>query len=189
MTYEAEANAVHKYTAHSVPGLLQTAAHAREVPRHGQPWCTVEEIEEKVAARPSRQSLLRKPQPPPLWVVLDEPVIRRPVGGPTVMREQSASVPEAARTPHIEVRVMPFVAGAHSATGGPLTLLSFDSAPDVAYPEAGHSGELVEDRAMVARHSHRYDLVHARALPPEASAALIRRAVKEYETRAVPDLT
>ncbi|WP_055592903.1 helix-turn-helix domain-containing protein [Streptomyces hirsutus] len=186
VAYEARANAMHKYMAHSVPGLLQTEAYAREVLRHGQPWCTVAEIEENVAARLSRQSLLRKPQPPLLWVVLDESVIRRPVGGPTVMREQLASVLEAAHTPHIEVQVMPFAAGAHSAMGGSLTLLSFDNAPDVAYLEAGHSGELVEDRAMVTRHSHRYDLVHARALPPEASAALIRRAMKEYETCAVP---
>ncbi|MFF0104541.1 helix-turn-helix domain-containing protein [Streptomyces hirsutus] len=186
VAYEARANAMHKYMAHSVPGLLQTEAYAREVLRHGQPWCTVGEIEENVAARLGRQSLLRKPQPPLLWVVLDESVIRRPVGGPTVMREQLASVLEAARAPHIEVQVLPFVAGAHSAMGGSLTLLSFDNAPDVAYLEAGHSGELVEDRAMVTRHSHRYDLVHARALPPEASVALIRRAMKEYETCAVP---
>jgi transcriptional regulator with XRE-family HTH domain len=168
--YEAKAIAMHKYMAHSVPGLLQTEAYAREVLRQGQPWCTVEEIEENVAARLSRQSLLRKPQPPLLWVVLDESVIRRPVGGPTVMR-------------------LPFAAGAHSAMGGSLTLLSFENAPDVAYLEAGHSGELVEDRVMVARHSYRYDLVHARALPPEASAALIRRAMEEYETCAAPDLT
>ncbi|MFD4261981.1 helix-turn-helix domain-containing protein [Streptomyces sp. NPDC058534] len=187
--YEARANAMHKYMAHSVPGLLQTEAYARELLRQGQPWCTVEEIEEKVAARLSRQSLLRKPRPALLWVVLDESVIRRPVGGPTVMREQLGSALQAAGTPHIELQVLPFAAGAHSAMGGSLTLLSFDHAPDVAYLEAGHSGELVEDRTMVARHSHRYDLVHARALPPEASAVLIRRVMKEYETCAVPDPT
>lgn len=111
VAYEARTNAMHKYTAHSVPGLLQTEAYAREVLCHGQPWCTVEEAEENVAARLSRQSLLRKPQPPLLWVVLDESVIRRPVGGPTVMREQLVSVLEAAHVPHIEVQVMPFVAG------------------------------------------------------------------------------
>ncbi len=142
-----------------------------------------------MAARLSRQSLLEKSRPALLWVVLDESVIRRPVGGPGVMREQLAFVLHAADTPYIEVQMLPFAAGAHSAMGDSLTLLSFGNAPDVAYLEAWHSGELVEDRVMVARHSHRYDLVHARALPPEASAALIRRVMKEYETCAAPDPT
>ncbi|MGH3309591.1 MAG: Scr1 family TA system antitoxin-like transcriptional regulator [Streptomyces sp.] len=66
--------------------------------------------------------------------------------------------------------------------------LSLDSAPDVAYLEAGHSGELVEDGAMVTRHSYRYDLVHARALPPEASTALIQQAMEDFGTCAAWDL-
>jgi transcriptional regulator with XRE-family HTH domain len=189
MEYEAKAIAMHKYMAHSVPGLLQTAAYARELLRLGQPWCTAEEIDAKVAARLGRQGLLRRPQPPLLWVVLDESVIRRPVGGPTVMRDQLNHVLEMARTPHVEVQVIPFVTGGHSAMGGSLTLLSFEKASDVAYLEAGHSGELVEDRAMVARHSYRYDLVHAQALPPEPSAALIQRAMEEYETCAAHEPT
>lgn len=187
--YEARASAMHKYLAHSVPGLLQTEAYAREVLRHGQPWCTVAEIDAKVSVRLGRQSMLRRRQPPLLWVVLDESVVRRPVGGPAVMREQLAHLVEAAQAPHIEVQVLPFAVGAHSAMGGSLTLLSFDNAPDVAYLEAGHSGELVEDRAMVGRHSYRYDLVHARALSPEASTALIQAAMEDYETCAASSPT
>ncbi len=180
VAYEARATAMHKYMAHSVPGLLQTEAYASELLRLGQPWCAQEEIEEKVAARMSRQAMLRRTRPPLLWVVLDEAVIRRPVGGSAVMRDQLIRVVEAARTPGIEVQVLPFSAGGHSAMGGSLTLLSFENAPDVAYLEAGHSGELVEDRATVARHSYRYDLVHAGALPPEASTALIQQAMEDF---------
>ncbi|WP_246530757.1 DUF5753 domain-containing protein [Streptomyces bathyalis] len=166
--------------AHSVPGLLQTEAYAREVLRLGQPWCTQGEIEEKVEARMGRQKLLRRPAPPLLWVVLDEAVIRRPVGGAACMREQLGRVLEAAVQPRIEVQVLEFAAGGHSAMGGSLTLLSFENASDVAYLEAGHSGELVEDRAMVALHNYRYDLVQARALPPEASTVLICKAMEEF---------
>ncbi|MGW6614527.1 helix-turn-helix domain-containing protein [Streptomyces erythrochromogenes] len=180
MAYEARASAMHKYMAHSVPGLLQTEAYARELLRLGLPWCTGAEVEEKVAARMERQALLQSKQPPLLWVVLDEAVIRRPVGGGPVMREQLARVAEAAMTPRIEIQVLPFAAGGHSAMGGSLTVLSFENGPDVAYLEAGHSGELVEDRAMVAQHSYRYDLVHAQGLSPEASTALIRKAMKEF---------
>jgi hypothetical protein len=180
MEYEAKSNAMHKYMAHSIPGLLQTDAYAREVLRLGQPWCTEDEIEEKVAARIRRQALLLRADPPLLWVVLDEAVIRRPVGGAAVMRDQLTAVLDASRSPLVEVQVLPFSVGGHSAMGGSLTLLSFENASDVAYLEAGHSGELVEDRAMVARHSYRYDLVHARALSPEASAALIQQAMEDF---------
>ncbi|MET8971772.1 helix-turn-helix domain-containing protein [Streptomyces hydrogenans] len=180
MEYESKAVGMHKYVAASVPGLLQTPAYAREILHRGQPWCTSGEIETKVTARMKRQSLLRKQQPPLLWVVLDEAVIRRSVGGGAVMREQLAVVVEAARAPFIEIQVLPFSAGGHSAMGGSLTVLSFENRPDVAYLEAGHSGELVEDRAMVARHSYRYDLVHAQALSPEASTALIQQAMEEF---------
>ncbi|MET9620007.1 helix-turn-helix transcriptional regulator [Streptomyces sp. NPDC006464] len=182
MEYEARASAMHKYMAHSVPGLLQTEDYAREVLRLGQPWCTPAEIEEMVAARMKRQSLLRAQRPPLLWIVLDEAVIRRPVGGAAVMRDQLGVVAQAAGAPFVEVQVLPFAAGGHAAMGGSLTVLSFENAPDVAYLEAGHSGELVEDRAMVARHSYRYDLVHARALAPEASTALIQQAMEEFGT-------
>ncbi|WP_307865451.1 helix-turn-helix domain-containing protein [Streptomyces montanisoli] len=182
MAYEAVACAMHKYMAHSVPGLLQTEAYARELLRLGLPWCTTEEIEAAVSARMERQALLRSERPPLFWVVLDEAVIRRPVGGNAVMREQLAQVVNAAAAPRVEVQVLPFAAGAHSAMGGSLTVLSFESGPDVAYLEADHSGELVEDRVMVAKHSYRYDLVHAQALSPMASTALLHKAMKEFGT-------
>ncbi|MEC4014959.1 helix-turn-helix domain-containing protein [Streptomyces sp. H27-D2] len=182
MEREARASAMHKYMAHSVPGLLQTEAYARELLRHGNPWSTSDEIEEKVTARLDRQGLLARPTPPLLWVVLDEAVIRRPVGGAVVMREQLAYVIECAKAPHVEVQVMPFAAGGHSVMGGSLTLLSFENAPAVAYIEGDSSGELVEDKTAVARHSYRYDLVHAMALSPAASTAFIRKAMEGFST-------
>ncbi|MBO0652980.1 helix-turn-helix transcriptional regulator [Streptomyces triculaminicus] len=180
--YEARASAMHKYMAHVVPGLLQTEAYAREVLRLGQPWRAADEIEEQVVARLNRQAILAREDPPLLWVVLDEAVLRRPIGGSAAMYEQLARVREAAEAPNIEVQVMPFEAGAHSALGGSLTLLSFRSGPDVAYLEGDHHSELVEDSAATARHSHRYDLVHASALSPTASTAWLERAMEDFST-------
>lgn len=179
---EAKATAIHKYLAHCVPGLLQTEAYAREVMRVAQPWCTADEIEEKVAARIARKSILVKEAPPLLWSVLDESVIRRPIGGLAVMREQLAYVVEASAAPNVEVQVLPFAAGAHSVLGGSLTLFSFDNAPTLAYLEGHSSGELVRDRKAVARYSHRYDLVHAAALSPTASVRWIEKAIEEFST-------
>lgn len=182
LEYEAKARSIHKYLAHCVPGLLQTEAYAREVMRVAQPWCTADEIEEKAASRIARRRILAKESPPLLWSVLDEAVIRRPIGGPAVMREQLAYVLEASAAPNVEVQVLPFVAGAHAALGGSLTLFSFDNAPALAYLEGDAWGQLVRDRKAVARHSHRYDLVHAAALSPAASVKWIEKAIEEFST-------
>ncbi|MFI1257238.1 helix-turn-helix domain-containing protein [Streptomyces netropsis] len=180
--YEAKATAVHKYLAHHVPGLLQTEAYAREVMSQALPWCSAEEIEEKVASRLARKRILESPVPPLYWVVLDEAVIRRQVGGPSVMREQLAYLLSASESPNVEVQVLPFAVGCHAAMGGSVTLLSFDSGPDVVYLEGCTLTALVRDRKAVARHSHRYDLVHAGALPPAVSRKVIEEVVEELDS-------
>ncbi|MFF4156323.1 Scr1 family TA system antitoxin-like transcriptional regulator [Streptomyces sp. NPDC001678] len=178
--YETRAVAMHKYQAHTVPGLLQTESYAREVMRHALPWCTPGEIEEKVAARLARRSVLLKEEPPLLWSVLDEAVIRRPVGGPSAMRAQLTYLLEAIQAPNVEMQVLPFAVGGHAAMGGSVTVLSFDNAPDIVYLEGGAVTGMVKDRRGVARHSHRYDRVQALALPPEASARWIEKAMEDF---------
>ncbi|MFI9204742.1 Scr1 family TA system antitoxin-like transcriptional regulator [Streptomyces sp. NPDC053048] len=181
--YEAKAIAVHKYLAHHIPGLLQTEAYAREVMSKELPWFTADEVEEKVAARLARQAILERASPPLYWVVLDETVIRRSVGGPAVMRQQLAHLLEASTAPNVEVQVLPFAAGCHAAMGDSVTLLSFDNAPDVAYLEGGASmTRLVKERRAVARQSHRYDHAHAAALSPALSSRWIERAMEEFGT-------
>ena len=180
--YQTKATAIHHYTAHVIPGLLQTRAYALELLRFGMPWCRDTELEEQVAARLNRQRLLQRPSPPLLWVILDEAVLRRPVGGPAVMREQLAQVLACSEQPHIQVQVLPFSAGTHSALGGSLMLLSFEKTGDVAYLEGAASGELVEDSTRVAQHSYRFDIVQSLALPPAASTVLIREAMESYST-------
>jgi transcriptional regulator with XRE-family HTH domain len=83
---EADAHTIRSWQPLVVDGLLQTADYAREVIRAGQPGATDEEVEELVAARLGRQAVLTRedPQNPPpvLYVLLDEGVLHRPVGGP-----------------------------------------------------------------------------------------------------------
>ncbi|GHF16946.1 helix-turn-helix domain-containing protein [Streptomyces morookaense] len=177
--YEAKATAIHKYQAHGVPGLLQTEAYAREIIREALPWCTADQIEEKVAARIARQHVFARSEPPLLWAVLDEAVIRRSVGGPAVMRAQLAQLLEAAGKANIELQVLPFEAGGHAAMGMSVTVLSFHNAPDVVYLEGGTLTELVKDCREVARQSHRYDRVHALALPLALSLKRIEQAMEE----------
>ncbi|WP_343070924.1 helix-turn-helix transcriptional regulator [Streptomyces bathyalis] len=189
MANEARAVRMLKYVAHAIPGLLQTEAYARALVRISRPRDTEQQVEDLVATRLDRQSLLRGDSPPLLWCVLDEAVIRRPVGGLSVMREQLGHLLAMARTPHVVVQLLPFDKGEHPVMGGSLTLLSFEKGKDVAYTESSHSGELLEDPDEVAEYALAYDLLQAKALPPDESMTVIGSAAKEYGACATQELT
>ncbi|WP_405561303.1 Scr1 family TA system antitoxin-like transcriptional regulator [Streptomyces sp. NBC_01180] len=180
VAYEAKAIKMLKYMAHAVPGLLQTEAYARALLRISRPRDTDAEIEGLVAARRERQAILGGSAPPLLWCILDESVIRRPVGGRPGMRKQLAHLLHMARTPHVVLQVLPFGQGEHPVMGGSLTLLSFERGPDVAYTESSHSGELLEAPEEVAEYALAYDLLQAKALPPDESLVVIRSVMEEY---------
>src|ERR1700733_10424239 len=80
---EREAKRLRGFEPTLVPGLLETADYARVIfgTRSG---VTSEEIDEQATARLKRQEILDRDQPPELWVIIDESVLSRPVGGVTV---------------------------------------------------------------------------------------------------------
>lgn len=181
MECEAKATAMHKYMAHSVPGLLQTEAYAREVLSVGQVYGngTASELEEKLAARMSRHSILGSPTSPWLWVVLDEAVLHRVVGGPKVMRDQLAHVLAAAEQSRVTVQLLQYDRGAHPGMGGSVTLLTLPGSGQVVYLEGINSGMLVESPGEVEQYAIAYDLLQANALPPDESADFVRKVMED----------
>ncbi|MFJ2832583.1 Scr1 family TA system antitoxin-like transcriptional regulator [Streptomyces sp. NPDC087263] len=178
MAHSERAIAIREYGAHLVPGLLQTEDYARAVLSVGLSLQGEEHLEERVSARLGRQSRLTAPDRPELWVVLDEAVLRRPVGGWAVMRAQLTRMLDAASERHITVQVLPFDQGEHDLMGGSLTILELPDGSEVAYPEGAHYGQLIEDPAEVRRFSLFYDRLRAAALPPLMSLDMIRSAME-----------
>ena len=80
---------------------------------------------------------MRRPDAPQLWVVVDEGALRRPVGSREIVREQLKYLIEMAGHPAVTLQILPFSAGAHSAMGGPFTILRFaePDLQDVVYIE------------------------------------------------------
>jgi DNA-binding XRE family transcriptional regulator len=107
---EARATRLRWFEPLLVPGLLQTEAYMRAIfqTRFGT---TEPEIEDRVAARMKRQAILVRDDPPKLWVLLDEGVLRRPVGGPSVMHEQVDHLVKAAQESHIMIQIVPSSVG------------------------------------------------------------------------------
>ncbi|MGW2977685.1 DUF5753 domain-containing protein [Streptomyces humidus] len=175
-----QATDIHEYAGHLVPGLLQTPAYARALLRVGDPEASGEEIERKVGLRVGRQGRLGEGDGPRLWALLEEGVLRRPVGGPATMREQLRALLSYAESPRIEVQVIPYSHGEHALLDSTLTLLTLPNTTAIAYVESNYSGQLIEDPTEAMKRRRAYDLLRANALSPRESAAMIEAAMEGF---------
>ncbi len=170
---EAAATVLRSFEMVVVPGLLQTQDYARALlaNRIGvQP----DNVDEVVAARMARQSILARANPPELWVVIDEAVLHRPVGGPCVMREQINHMMNAARGSNVVVQVIPAAVGVHDGfPGAGFVVADFADAPHVAYQDTAVRGQLIEDADDIAVLMATWDRLRAEALPRTASLDLM----------------
>jgi len=134
---ESAATSIRSFEMQFVPGLFQTEDYARAVTSLGHQTALVDEIERRVGLRLKRQELLARAQPPRIWAVMDEAVLRRPVGGLPVMRAQLRRLVEAARMPRVTLQVVPFARGGHAGASGSFSILRFEERdlPDVVYIE------------------------------------------------------
>ncbi|WP_407703437.1 helix-turn-helix domain-containing protein [Streptomyces triticirhizae] len=181
VSLEAEADQIRAYEPHYVPGLLQTEAYATTVLRSGMPHAPAAEIERLVALRLARQDILTRPQPPLLWIVMDETVLRRPIGHPNVMRGQIGRMIEAAASPNIRLQIMPFSAGHHPAMYGPFHLFRFPvpELSDIACAENLVGAAYFDQRDDVSAFREALDRMCAQAAPVHRTEAILSGIRKE----------
>jgi transcriptional regulator with XRE-family HTH domain len=172
---EVAATSIDVYMALIVPALLQTADYARAVIGAVRPDLPAREIDRRVELRLRRQALLDQERPPTLRVLLDDTVLRRPVGGAAVMAAQRRRLLEDAARPAVTLRVLPVSAGAHAGMDGPFTIFGFpaDAEPDVVALDSAADALYLEDPEDLRRYRRVFELLLPAALPPEASAELI----------------
>lgn len=170
---EEAASLIRSYELQFVPGLLQSSAYARAVILLGHASAEPEEIEQRIELRQARRRRLLDSDSLKLWVVLDEAVLRRPVGGREVMREQIAQLLELADHPNITIQVLPFDHGGHPAAGGPFSILRFGepTLPDIVYLEQLTSALYLDKREDTEHYMKIMDRVCMEAM----SAATTRR--------------
>jgi hypothetical protein len=170
------------YSAQLVPGLLQIPDYARPVFRALRPDLPNEEIERRVQFRMNRQSILADEDPPELWVVLDEAVLRRLVGGTMTMRSQLDHLIALADFPKIILQVFPFETGAHAGMDGAFSIIRFPEIadPDVVYVEHPTADIYLEQPENIHRFTLLFNHLKADALNPTESMAFITEIAKEY---------
>ena len=178
---EAAAATIRSFEVQFVNGLFQTADYARAVTGLGRKSADDDEIERWVKLRLQRQELLSRPDPPNVWSVMDETVLRRPAGDAAVMRAQYRHLVEIAELPHVTLQVIPFARGAHAGESGSFTVLRFEEPdlPDVVYLEQLTNAFYLEQRADVERYLEVVDEISGAALTPDETTRLIEQAARD----------
>jgi transcriptional regulator with XRE-family HTH domain len=181
VSLEGEASIIRAYEPHYVPGLLQTADYARAVLRAGLPHAAGEEVDRLIDLRVERQTLLARAEAPLLWVVMDETVLRRPIGGRTVMRDQVTALMDATERSNVRLQVMPFASGPHPAMYGPFHIFRFQlpELPDIAYSESLVGGVYFDERDDVSTFLEALDRMCAQAAPAHSTKAILDGMRKE----------
>jgi transcriptional regulator with XRE-family HTH domain len=176
---EEAATRVRTYEVQVVPGLMQTEDYARALIHSARPETSAEEADRRVELLVARQQLLTRANPPRIWAVVDEAALRRPVGGPAVMRAQLQHLIELTALPQVTLQVMPFRSGGHAAVRGPFTILRFEGAelPDVVYVEQLTSALYLDKRDDLDRYSATMESLCRQAEAGADAVRTLRRIV------------
>ncbi|MDG9689605.1 helix-turn-helix domain-containing protein [Streptomyces mutabilis] len=179
VSLEGAARIVRSYEPHFIPGLLQTEDYARAVMEAG----TIgnaggDAVERHVSLRMERQRLLERADPPHLWVVMDETVLRRPVSiDGRVMRDQLDKLLEFAVRDRVTLQVAEFDDGPHPGTYAPFTLFRFaePELPDMVFTEYLTGALYLDSRTEVSAHLEVLDHMTARAASTQRTEKILRR--------------
>ncbi|WP_432106908.1 helix-turn-helix domain-containing protein [Streptomyces sp. AA1529] len=177
---EPQAVMIREYQNSLVPGLLQTEEYARAVFARGFPRVSDEKCAENVRTRLARAKILEDSLTPEVWALLDEAVLRRPVGGHRAMAEKLRHIVHLGEH-RIRVHVLPFDVGAHALMESGVTLMRFADMAPLAYVEGLNTGTVLDSPAVVEQSLVSYDLALGDALSHQESLALIRAVAEGYQ--------
>jgi transcriptional regulator with XRE-family HTH domain len=178
---ESAATLIRTYQGQLVPGLLQTEDYMRAVIAGAHLDDLPEEAERRVGLRLGRQALLTRKDAPRLWAVVDEAALRRPVGGPEVMRGQLERLIDATKLANVVLQILPFAAGAHPAMVGAFSILRFADSelPDVVYLEHLTNAVYLDKREDLDQYLHVMESICVRAAAPNETVELLNQILSE----------
>lgn len=180
---ESRASAIQTFDVTTIYGLLQTPEYARAVIRGEDPGAEQVQIDRWVELRLRRQAILERSEPPRLFMIVDEAVLWRKVGGAGVLAGQLRHLADRAARPNIEFRVLPFESGAHASPAGHFNIVTLtDPYPEVVFVESS-AGALYLEPPKTERFVGKYDQLCSAALDAEQSVDRVTAIAEELESR------
>ncbi|HUZ56482.1 MAG TPA: helix-turn-helix transcriptional regulator [Streptosporangiaceae bacterium] len=180
---ESEAASIRDFELAMMPGLLQTDDYARAVINSGPLELGADDVERLVQVRMTRQGVLAKEDRPQLWVILDESVIRRVIGGPAVMHAQLEHLIAVAQQGKTTIQVVQYGSGPHPGLAGPFVIFGFAevSEPEIVYLETVGGNLYVDKPQEVRLFATAFDHLRAVALSPGDTRAMLRAAADDLK--------
>jgi transcriptional regulator with XRE-family HTH domain len=176
---EESADSIRSYDVQFVPGLLQTEEYAAAVLALGD--FSLDEVGRLVVLRKERQRRFAAGGIQ-LWAIVDEVALRRPVGGPDVLRGQLEHLLAACRQPWLTLQVTPFPAVSYAAPSS-FSILRFadPDMPDMVYVEQLTSATYIDKRPDVERYLLSMERMSIVSAPPANSVDIIRDILVDLE--------
>jgi transcriptional regulator with XRE-family HTH domain len=179
---EQDASSITAYCMYYLHGLVQTEEYARAIIKAIAPKIDPAILNQRVEARLRRQELLEQASPPNYRLLLDESVLRRPVGGLALMATQIAKLLELSAAGRVRIQLLPFASGPYSVGDMNFTLMEFNGPvlPPVVYVEGLVGSQYYERLADVARYQESIENVRDFALSPRESEQRLLEMQKAY---------
>ena len=180
--YESAAHVIRQFENLLIPGILQTEDYARAViqdfydERPGS-----DRLRALVELRVRREELFGSDNGPSFHFMLDEAVIRRLVGGASVMRRQLRRLLEVGEKPNITVEVVPFAAGLHPGMKGPFEVIEFADPrdEDIVFLESPRDDIISDNPEETLGYRKKFDTLSEVSIGPQGSMAHIARIADE----------
>lgn len=177
--WEAECVSVDSFENSVLPGLLQTPDYARAVLKAGCPPLSDDEIEQQVSGRIDRQDLLTRQPTVLCGYVIEEWVLRRPIGGEAVLKAQLERLMEYMAMRNVSIQIMKTRTVEHVGLDGPMLLLDMPTGVQYAYIPHQAGGTAITDPEQVRSLRQRYGIIRAQASSTTASLALVKQIAGE----------
>ncbi len=175
--YEQAAYISRNYQSFVIPGMLQTAEYARASINQLAPDMPASQVDPRVEIRMKRQELLKRSDPPLMFFIMDEGVVRRLVGGKDVMRQQLRRMIDVTDMPKVTIEVVPFSAGALQGMQAPFVIHEFPDAADddVLYQETPSDAFLSrDDPEEILSFRESFEHLREASLGPEGTIDFLR---------------
>ncbi|MDH2424651.1 helix-turn-helix transcriptional regulator [Sphaerisporangium sp. TRM90804] len=176
---ERRATALQIWDPLLVPGIFQIEQYARRVFERA-PGITPEEVEERLVGRMQRKNILSQEKPPMILSIIDEGVLRRPIGGPEVMRRQMEYLLEIAHHPRVTIQIVPFEAEAVPGLLAAFVIAEQRGTPYAVYVDSIPDGRTLTERGVIASLTARYDAIRAEAYPTSLSLKVIQQTAERW---------
>ncbi|MEU2257009.1 helix-turn-helix transcriptional regulator [Nocardia xishanensis] len=172
---EQAARLIRCYEPRAVPELFQTADYARALLSLAHPNESFAAIERRVALRMRRQHILTKPEPPRVWLIVEEAALRRRIGGSAVWLEQLDRLLAASEQPNITLQVLADHVGGPALADGAFTMLRFTEAdlPDIVYLQQLTGALYLDKESDLAAYRAVANLLSVHAAPPQYTRGLL----------------